>query len=62
MSDTILISIWILVVASTVMLARYRLLLRHYDRHLLKLAPDHPNPLHALLQNRMTSSTAGAFL
>lgn len=54
MRDTILLLTgWILVVASTAMLLRYRLLLRHYDRQLLRWAPDHPNPLHAALQNRM---------
>lgn len=53
MRDTILpLTGWILV-AWTAVLWRYRLLLRHYDRQLLRWAPDHPNPLHAMLQNRM---------
>lgn len=50
----LLITGWILVVASTAMLLRYRLLLRHYDQYVLKSTSDHPNPLHAVLQNRMT--------
>ena len=53
--DTILlVTGWILVVASTAVLLRYRLLLRHYDRQLLRWTPDQPNPLHAALQNQMT--------
>lgn len=51
----LLITGWILVVAATAMLLTYRLLLRHYDRQLLRLAPDIPNPLHAVLQNRITA-------
>ena len=39
---------------STVVFARYRLLLRHYDRQLLRWVADHTDPLHALLENRMT--------
>jgi hypothetical protein len=55
MSGSILLAAgWILVVAGTAMLLTYRLLLRHYDRQLLRFAPDSPNPLHAALQNRLT--------
>ena len=54
MRNTILlITGWILVMASTAVLLRYRLLLRHYDRQLLRWTPEHPNSLHAALQNRM---------
>jgi len=49
-----LLSGWILVVAATTTLLIYRLLLRHYDRQLLRFEQDCPNPLHAALQNRMT--------
>jgi hypothetical protein len=55
MRDTILlITGWILVVASTAVLLRYRLLLRHCDRQVLRWDPEHPNSLHAALQSRMT--------
>ena len=50
----LLITGWILVAAATVMLLRYRLLLRHYDQQLLRLARENPNSLHCALQNRMT--------
>lgn len=50
----LLIAGWILTVASIAMLLRYRLLLRHYDRQLLRWATNGRNPLHAALQNRMT--------
>jgi hypothetical protein len=49
----VLITGWILVVAATATLLTYRLLLRHYDRQLLRFAPDSPNPLHAALHDRM---------
>jgi hypothetical protein len=49
----LLITGWILAVAATAMLLRYRLLLRHYYRKVLRFAPD-ANPLHVALQNRMT--------
>jgi hypothetical protein len=50
----LLISGWILVAACSAMLLKYRLLLRHYDRELLKFAPDSPPAWHAALQNRIT--------
>jgi hypothetical protein len=50
----LLITGWILVVAPTATLLAYRLLLRHYDRRLLRFASGSPNRLHAALQNRMT--------
>ena len=50
----VLITGWILVVAATATLLTYRLLLRHYDRQLLRFEQDSSNPLHAALQNRMT--------
>jgi len=54
MRDTILlVTGWILVMAATVLLLRYRLLLGRYDRQIVKWLPDHPNPLHAALQSRM---------
>jgi hypothetical protein len=50
----VLITGWMLVVAATATLLTYRLLLRHYDRQVLRFEQDSPNPLHAALQNRMT--------
>ena len=49
----LLIAGWILVVTSTAVLLKYRLLLRHYDRRVLQCEPALPNPLHTLLRNRM---------
>ena len=50
----LLITGWILMMAMTGMLLRYRLLLRHFDRQLLRFERENPNPLHTALQNRMT--------
>lgn len=57
----LLIAGWILVVAFTGMLLRYRLLIRHYDQQLLKATRENPNPLHCALQNQMTSIDQWAF-
>jgi hypothetical protein len=50
----LLITVWIVVVAATATLLTYRLLLRHYDRQLLRFTPDNPSARHTALQNRMT--------
>lgn len=52
--SVLLITGWILLAVSTVMLLMYRFLLRHYDRQLLRFSLNGLNPLHSMLQNRMT--------
>jgi len=52
--SVLLITGWILLAVSTVMLLMYRLLLRYYDRQLVRFSRDSLNPLHSLLQHRMT--------
>lgn len=55
MSNSILLmSGWFLVVTATAVLLRYRLLLHHCDRQLLKVTSETGNHLHDELQNRMT--------
>ncbi len=50
----LLITGWLLVAAAIAMLASYRLLLRHFDHHLLKMATENLNGLHTMLRQRMT--------
>ncbi len=45
---------WVLVLGSITILLRYRLLLRHFEQHLARLAPGHQTPLDTSLKNRMT--------
>jgi hypothetical protein len=49
-----LITCWLFAIIFTAVLLAYRLLLRHHDRELLKMSPAVANPLHTILQNRMT--------
>jgi hypothetical protein len=53
-SSILLITGWVLMVASTALLLKYRLLLRHYDHQLLKWGADDHGPFRVILQHRTT--------